>query len=177
MPRIEFIVDSIVSYDTDQYGRVVLSPALPATGRLYVAWSKYHLKQAYVGTSGNVQQRFDHRVAALNEAGVVPTTLKDNFVYTVRIVLNGQPVTPDDTGKAGPMGSEIDVEHLLIRMYFKWYGIGLRNTQKWDKEFESTDTGGLYVTHTDPLKRVGGFKSLTGSYNTFAQLLPGAGKY
>ena len=171
MPQITFIIDSQSNFQANQNGMVIIAPALTTQGRLYVVWSNVHQRPAYIGTSANVQQRFDVRLGAVNNLGVPPEALQDNFVFTVRININGNSYTPDDQGIA----NGVDVEHLLIRVYINHYGIALRNTTKWNNAFQNNDLNGLYIRYLDPNNIVDGFTTI--GDGGFVQLLAGLGAY
>ncbi len=173
MPNIVFTVSSLHSFGTSGNGMVILQPALPVQGRLYVIWSGNHQRNIYVGTSANVQQRFNDRLGDLNNSGVVPATLQNNFVFTVRTTINNIKHQPNNLG----MANGIDVEHLLMRIYINRYPLFLlRNTVKWNNAFYNNDLTGLHVRYIDPNGLIVGFNGVDNGGN-FVQLLGGLGNY
>lgn|GEM_PF-3415869 len=171
MPQIIFTIDSQSNFQANQNGMVTIAPALAAQGRLYVVWSNIHQRPAYIGTSADVQQRFNMRLGAINNLGVLPAALQDNFVFTVRVNINGNNHVPNDQGVA----NGIDVEHLLIRVYINHYQIALRNTTKWNNAFQNNDLNGLSIRYLDPNNLVNGFPTI--GNGGFVQLVAGLGAY
>ncbi|GHD55351.1 hypothetical protein [Jeongeupia chitinilytica] len=171
MPNVTFTIDSVSNFTATGTGMIGMAPALAAQGRLYVIYSGTHTRPFYIGTSGNVQQRFQNRVAAMNDAGIVAATLQNSFVFTIRVTINNINHQPNDLGIA----NGIDVEKLLLRLYHVHYQAAFRNTAKWSTAFANTDGNGLHVRYLDPQNRVGGFAPV--GANGFVQLLAGAGNY
>ncbi|NET42134.1 hypothetical protein [Okeania sp. SIO2B3] len=172
MPQILFTIDQSSIFAGNQDGMINLQPTLNNHGRLYVIWSANHPRPVYVGKSRHVQNRFNGRVQALNHVGVTDQSLENNFVFTIRITINGHYSQVGDDGLAGG----INVEHLLIRIYINYYQFLLRNVDLWNLPFNNGDHNGLYVRYIDPNNRVNGFAPIDNAGN-FVQLLAGVGNY
>ena len=115
-----------------QYGM-----ALPHRPRLYVIHNTHLPTQYYIGSTGNLHDRFQPRLAACNEVGLTQNDLTHIHVYTIEIWcrLDGQGPEqpsqgPGNEGRVVWRSLLIDVEHILIRTFLQGFGCQLRNTGK-----------------------------------------------
>ncbi len=122
MPTVNYIYESshVIAYNN---GAISAYPALPATNRLYVVYNSSTNRAVYVGTSTDVQNRFDARLKACRELGFNAAQLDPVLIFVVRIVVNGVASPPGNSG----VSSGINVEHLLIRTYDVHINCGVRN--------------------------------------------------
>lgn len=152
--QIGFFLKSSHTIVEKPYG-LVYQPAIPKAARLYCYDNG---DTCYIGTSENVQQRCDGRLAALWEAGVRGNQLVDTTVDIYQIVIDGKAAPPDDLGrsvakKGGqvPMNTEVDVEQLLIRIFVsEGMERKLRNTTKWRNPFDNPFAAKLQWFLVDP---------------------------
>jgi hypothetical protein len=106
-------------------GNVSAFPALEPVGRLYVIHNATTSRRAYIGTAGNLQQRFTDRIAAIREWGFNNAAILPITIHAYRVTVDGHARQPNNLGFAGG----IDVEHLLIRLHLT-QGIPIRNYNK-----------------------------------------------
>lgn len=126
---IEFIYKAKHKIVLPDEGYTKAAPALPSADRLYVIYNDATNRKVYIGTSKNVQKRFDPRIEALRELGFSQATLDDVVMYIVQIKTNGLPSPPGDKGEIFSNGT-IDVERLLVQTYIEIFNVSVRNVVK-----------------------------------------------
>jgi hypothetical protein len=120
-------------------GGIRYQPAIPNQARLYVIINN----DPYVGTSTNVQGRFDPRLDTLWEMGIDQNELNNIVIEIYRIEIGGHAAPPDNYGDSfinvwtGGQWvlTAVDVEQLLLRIFTQVAGVNVRNTQKWNTPF------------------------------------------
>jgi len=136
---VQFIMTSAHDIQRRQNGSLIYVPAIPSRAGLYII----DHNGFYIGTSRDLKERFQARLAALWELGVDPPPPDEMNIELYRIEVGGTSTAPDDNGRCeinvqtGPMWVRtiIDVEHLLIRIFTEDFNQNIRNSEKWQNLF------------------------------------------
>lgn len=127
-------------------GIVTASPKLPSSAGLYIIRNSDDTNTVYVGTTSNLQNRFDERLRVYRESGFTQAALDKIYIYQIKIKIDNVSKAVNDLGYA----STVDVEHLLIRSIMsKKTGTSLRNINKWNTAFRSNTRSNFYVDFND----------------------------
>lgn len=137
--NVHFLMTSNHAIVPGLLGGIRYQPAIPNQARLYVI----NNNGPYVGTSTNVQARFNPRLDALWEMGIDQNELNNIGIDILRIEIGGHAAPPDNYGDSfinvwdGGQWvlTAVDVEHLMLRILTQVAGVNVRNTQKWNNPF------------------------------------------
>ncbi len=139
--NVHFLTTSSHTVVPGLFGGLRYQPAIPNQPRLYII----NNNGPYVGTSTNVQGRFNPRLDALWEMGIDQNELNNILIEILRIEIGGHAAPPDNYGDSfinvwtGGQWvlTAVDVEHLMLRILTQVAGVNVRNTQKWNNPFDN----------------------------------------
>lgn len=111
----------------ENVGYIKYTPSIPREKGLYVIYNASTEKKYYIGTSSDIQKRFDSRARSVQELGFNNNEIQGIKIYIVKTKLNGQSKLPGDQGT---LENGLDVEWLLIRSYLQKGQVYVRNANK-----------------------------------------------
>lgn len=107
-------------------GSISYSPAIPNVSALYVILNLSSDRYTYIGTAGSMKERFKPRASAMREMGFDQDQVGPIKIYQVKPYIHGAFANPGDGGVC----DNIDLEHLLIRIYLEKIKWNVRNVVK-----------------------------------------------